>query len=77
MCNLNSKGGLTIKLLNLDLFYKGGTPFLCYKSIQIQNAIFQLIFEILEKLFSFQLTLNISIKKGVKNWEIQKYKISV
>ena len=47
MSNLKSKGDLTIKLLNLDLFYKGGTPFLCYKSIQIQNAIFQLIFEIL------------------------------
>ena len=45
--------------------------------IQIQNVISQLTFEILEKLFSFQLTLNISIKKGVKNWEIQKYKIFI
>ena len=77
MCNLNSKGDSTKKLLNLVLFYKGGTPFLCCAFIQFQNVISQLIFEILEKLFSFQLTLNISIKKGVKNWEIQKYKISV
>ena len=48
MCNLNSKGDLTIKLLNLDLFYKGVTPFLCSKFIQIQNVISQLIFEILK-----------------------------
>ena len=48
MCNLNSKGDLTIKLLNLELFYKGVTPFLCSKFIQIQNFISQLIFEILK-----------------------------
>ena len=77
MCNLNSKGDLTIKLLNLDLFYKGGTPFLCYKFIQIQKGIYQLIFKILEKFFSFQLPLNISIKNGIKNWEIQKFNIYV
>ena len=29
MCNLNSKGDLTLKLLNLDLFYKGVTPRFC------------------------------------------------
>ena len=77
MCNLNSKGDLTIKLLNLDLFYKGDTPFLCYKFIQIQNGIYQLIFKILEKFFSFLLPLNIAIKNFIKNWEIQKFKIYV
>ena len=51
MCNLNSKGDSTIILLNLDLFYKGGTPFLCSEFIQIQNVISQLIFEILKKIF--------------------------
>ena len=53
MCNLNTKGDSTIKLLNLELFY-GGIPFLCSEFIQIQNVISQLIFEILEK--NFQLS---------------------
>ena len=51
MCNLNSKGDSTIKLLNLDLFYKGGIPILCSEFFQIQNVISQLIFEILKKIF--------------------------
>ena len=52
MCNLNSKGDSTIKLLNLDLFYKGGIPILCSEFFQIQNVISQLIFEILKNFFS-------------------------
>ena len=51
MCNLNSKGDSTIKLLNLDLFYKGGILILCSEFIQIQNVISQLTFEILKKFF--------------------------
>ena len=51
MCNLNSKGDSTIKLLNLDLFYKGGIPILCSEFFQIQNVISQLIFEILKIFF--------------------------
>ena len=31
MCNLNSKGDSTIKLLNLDLFYKGGYPVFVFR----------------------------------------------
>ena len=63
MCNLNSKGDSTIKLLNLDLFYKGegggggGNPFLCSEFIQIQNVISQLIFEILKKTFQLSTSL--------------------
>ena len=60
MCNLNSKGDSTIKLLNLDLFYKGGgegTPFLCSEFIQIQNVISQLIFEILKIFFQLSTSL--------------------
>ena len=53
MCNLNTKGDSTIKLLNLDLFYRG-IPFLCSEFIQTQNVISHLIFEILEK--NFQLS---------------------
>ena len=52
MCNLNSKGDSAIKVLNLGLFYKGGTPFLCSEFIQVQNVISQLIFGILKKFFS-------------------------
>ena len=73
MSNLNSKGDLTIKLLNLDLFYKGGTSLLCYKSIQIQNAIFQLIFEILKKFFQLSTSLEYFYQKRYR--EIQKFKI--
>ena len=71
MCNLNSKGDSTKKLLNLVLFYKGGTSFLCSEFIQIQNVISQLIFEI------FQLPLNSSFKNDINNWEIQKFEIYV
>ena len=77
MFNLNSRGDSTINLLNLDLFYKGGIPFLCSKFIKIQNVICQLIFETLEIFFSFQLPLNSSFKNGIKNWEIQNFKIYV
>ena len=71
MSNLKSKGDLTIKLLNLDLFYKGGTPVLCYKSIQIQNAIFQLIFEILKKFFQLSTSLEYFYQKRYK---IERFK---
>ena len=53
---------------------KEGTQFLCYEFIQIENVISQLIFEISGKCFSFQLSLKISIKNGIKNWEIRKFK---
>ena len=33
MFKLNSSGDRTIKRLNLDSFYKGGTPFLQYEFI--------------------------------------------
>ena len=68
MCNLNDKDDSTIKLLNLVLFYKGGTGgggggggwgirFLCFEFIQIQNVITQLIFEMLEKIFQLSTSL--------------------
>ena len=70
MCNLNSKGDLTLKLLNLDLFYKG-YPVFVLRIYQTQNVISQLIFEILERFFSFQLPLNISIKSRIKIWSFK------
>ena len=61
MCNLNNKGDSTIKISNLDLFYKGGggggVPFLRSEFMQIQNVVSQLIFDALEKIFQFSTSL--------------------
>ena len=76
MCNLNSKGDSTIKLLTLDSFYKGGTSFLWSEFIQIQNVISQLIYEIPKNFFQPSTSLEQFFQKRYKkNWEIRKFKI--
>ena len=65
-----------MKFLNLDLVY-GGIPFLCSEFIQIQNVIYQLVFEILENFFQLSTSLEYSFKHGIKNKEIQKFKIYI
>ena len=51
MLKLNNNGDATIKCLNLDLFNRaggggGGTAFLWYEFIQIQNVIFHFLFHL-------------------------------
>ena len=84
LCNLNSKGNLTSKHLNLELFPEGGGGFqvLFYKFIQIQTTISQLTYEIFQKQneLSTPFLLDLSEKKTKRkqeNWEIQKFKIYV
>ena len=72
MCNLNSKGDLTVKLLNLYLFYKWGTPFLWNQFIQIQNVISHLIFEILENFFQLSTSLEYFYQKWYTKWRGSK-----
>ena len=45
-----------MKFFNLDLVY-GGIPFLCSEFIQIQNVIYQVVFEILENFFQLSTSL--------------------
>ena len=71
LCNLNSKGNLTSKHLNLELFPEGGGGFqvLFYKFIQIQTTISQLIYEIFQKKeneLSTPFLLDLSEKKTQK-----------
>lgn len=75
MFKLNSSGDRTIRRLNLDSFYKGGTPFLQYEFIQIQNVISELILRYWKNVFSFQFPLNSSFKVGITDRKILKFKI--
>ena len=72
MCNSNSKGDLTVKLLNLDLFYKWGTPFLWNQFIKIQNVISHHIFEILENFFQLSTSLEYFYQKRYTKWRDSK-----
>ena len=70
MCNLKSKGDLTLKLLNLDLFFKE-YPIFVLRIYQIQNVISQLIFEILERFFLLSTSLKYFYQKRYKNLELK------
>ena len=65
--HVNSNGETTIKHLNLDLFYEGYPVFVVQIYPNSKCDIPELIFEILEKFFSFQLPLNSSFKIDIKN----------
>ena len=68
MCNLNSQSDLTLKLLNLDLLYKGGPRFCAMNLSKFKISSLSSYLRYWRDFFSFQLPLNISIKNGIKIW---------